>query len=176
MSLPSSPLQKVHGFNRREFLHTLTGCALSLLLAACTAPQPLPTPGAGWKSYTGQLLYRAQEGRSVIGEVVVRNSGQTNFALDFLSGPGFPLLKIQVSGEDVVAEGVLARGRWRGNVQNAPKALQGWIGLREIFAQVPGKLKAPGWVVDIRSEAGRPKHIEARFTPTGERFAFHFSS
>ncbi len=108
--------------------------------------------------------------------MVVRHSGQNDFALNFLSGPGFPLLKLQVSGDDVVAEGVLARGRWSGKVQNAPKTLQGWAGLRQVFAGLPASLKAGGWTTEARSEGGRVEHIETRFAPTGERFVFHFAS
>ncbi|RYD61368.1 MAG: hypothetical protein EOP84_35815, partial [Verrucomicrobiaceae bacterium] len=93
---------------RHGFLHAILACAIPLLIAACTSPQDLPVPGAGWKSHTGQLLYRAPEGRSVIGEAVVRHSGRNDFALSFLSGPGFPLLKIQVSGDNVLAEGAMA--------------------------------------------------------------------
>lgn len=124
----------------------------------------------------GQLLYRAPEGRSVIGEAVVRHSGRNEFALNFLSGPGFPLLKLQVSGDDVLAEGALARGRWRGKVQNAPKALQGWIALREVFVQLPANLTTGGWATKVRATGAQVQHVEGRFAPTGERFTFHFGS
>lgn len=126
----------------------------------------------------GQLHYQGVGERSVIGEVIVRRSGTRDFALSFLSGPGFPLLKLQVSGDDVVAEGMFARGRWRGKVANAPKQLRSWIALREVFAELPAKrtsYKRSGWSTQVRFVGGRPEHIETAFS-TGERFAFHFAS
>lgn len=162
--------------NRRTFLTCLSLPALVSLLGACTVTQALPTPGAGWDSHTGQLLYRGPKDRSVIGDVVVRHSGRSDFALNFLSGPGFPLLKLQVSGDDVVAEGVLARGRWRGKVQKAPKTLQGWIALREVFVRLPADQTTGGWTTKARYSGSRLEHLDTRFAPAGERFAFHFGS
>lgn len=148
---------------------------LALMLLGCQTPQAFPTPGADWTTHTGQLQYRSAEGRSVIGDVVLRSSPAGDFQLDFRSGPGFPLLRIWQSGASARAEGVFARGTWQGRAAVAPAPLHGWMQLRGLFASLPARSSSyqrPPWRVNLVAREGRPERVEFNSAQTGERFVF----
>lgn len=114
---------------------------IALFLTGCA--QEFPTPGPDWKTFVGQLQYSTPK-RSIIGDVVVRSSGP-DFQLDFVTGPGFPLMSLRQDATHRSARGILARG----NTAN-------WFQLRERFDAL-----APG-----------ADSMEAGFA--GERFRFRF--
>jgi hypothetical protein len=153
--------------------------ALTVLgFGGCQTPTTFPQPTAAWQTSLGQLRYAGPE-RSVIGEVVVRRDGTSNFQLQFASGPGFPLLKLLVSGGHARAEGLFARGAWEGTRGSAPARLQGWMQLPEAFAQVS---KSKKMVRSSTFEATAVFNAEGALTQlgivtaaTGERFTFVFS-
>lgn len=92
-----------------------------------------PAPAAGWQTYTGQLFYRGANGKSVIGDVVIRRSAHGDFQLEFLSGPGVSLMRLQRSATALHLEGILARGSWNPPLNRVPAPLRGWSGLPAIF-------------------------------------------
>ena len=144
----------------------------ALLLAALLPLQPgcqstggaFPAPAAHWETYTGQMHYAGAS--SIVGDVVVRRSGH-DLQLAFSSGPGFPLMRLWVSGSRTKAEGVLARKPW-----------QGWLKLADAFAAVtPAQPVASGsgYRAEGTFSSGRLEHLVVTNTATGERFTFHFS-
>jgi hypothetical protein len=149
----------------------LTGCA-------STPKAAMPSPSQDWSTETGQLQYRPRAGRSVIGDVVVRRSGSQDFLLIFTSGPGVPLLRLQVHGSTAVAEGLFARGRWSGETDKAPPQLRGWLKLPAVFSATETRkteLRTASWSSTIRYAGTRPQRIEVDSPDTGEQFNFHFS-
>ena len=104
------------------------------MAVGCQTPTAFQKPDARWQTHTGQLQYLSGD-TSVIGDVVVRTFGSSEFQLDFQSGPGFPLMQLRQSGDRARAEGILARGRWKGMSSRAPQQLRGWVKLREEFSR-----------------------------------------
>ncbi len=135
---------------------------LAALVSGCQTASTFPAPGADWQTHSGQMQYVSAEGKSIIGEVVVRRSKQGDFQLAFSSGPGFPLMRLWKSGDRLRAEGALARGSWQGAAGKAPKPLQGWVSL-------PARFEAA-----VKGAA--PAHFTISAPETRERFAFHFGS
>jgi len=130
----------------------------SAALCGCQTPHAFPKPDATWQTRVGQLQY-VGGGRSVIGDCVVSRRGATDFQLEFSSGPGFPLLRLSRAGQIARAEGVLARGAWQGDPQQAPEQVRGWMRVAHSRA-VPGS--------ETRQIIDSPE--------TGERFVFAFSN
>jgi len=154
--------------------------ATSVLLPGCAAPQKSPELAIteSWTTHSGQLLYRSREGRSVIGEFVVRQSVGEGFVLHFSSGPGIPLLKLQRAGARVTAEGVMARGRWAGRPEDAPSHLQSWTVLEAPLAKLTdgaAVTSGPGWTARKSPAAGAAQNLRVTFPASGEEFVFHFS-
>lgn len=138
-------------------MKSLTSClALTLLLAGCQTPASFPTPDARWRTLTGQLQY-ATPAQSVIGEVVVSRLDSEYFQLEFVSGPGIPLMKLRQHENFGRAEGILARGSWQGQISRAPARLGSWFALHE------------------RLRTGARRRLTADFPASGERFVFHFN-
>jgi hypothetical protein len=145
------------------------------LLSSCQTISAFPALNAQWLTYTGQMHYAGQ--RSVVGDVVVRQSG-SNLQLAFSSGPGFPLMRLWVGGDQARAEGALARGSWHGNPGHAPAALRGWVKLAPAFAAIsPQKpvVNGDGFRAEATFAGGRLEHLVVRANASGERFTFHFS-
>ncbi len=160
--------------------------AVMLLLSGCQTLPPgrdisgrFPEPGAGWHNEVGQLRYVTPE-RAVIGEVVVSRKAASDFQLDFLTGPGVPLMRLRLSGVDAYAEGLFARGHWEGNPARAGR-LSGWFALREVFAAAKeGTFRsAPRarlqWSAEAEDAAGRLERLSVEFPKTRERFVFVFA-
>jgi hypothetical protein len=153
----SSHGPKLFAMHLRSFLSLLALAAAGLLFDGCQTPATFPTPGPDWQTLTGQMQHIAPNGKSVIGEVVIRRSKQGDFQLAFASGPGFPLMRIWVSGSKARAEGAMAHGSWQGDPAKAPQHLRGWFQLPKVFA-VKGHNR------------------DLRVTEGGEGFVFHFAS
>ncbi len=138
-----------------------------------------PAPGPGWKTSVGQLRYATPQ-RAVIGEAVVSRDGGQHFQLDFVAGPGVPLMSLRETETLARAEGLFARGSWSGNPTRA-KRLAPWTSLREVFAALDKAPSAtspegqrPRWTA--RSErVGAGRRVTVEYPKTDERFVFVFA-
>lgn len=175
----------------RRFLRHAFAAGLLALLPSCQTPsgsggaREFPTPGADWKTSIGQLRY-VNPKHSVIGEAIVSRHGPADFALDFLAGPGVPLMRLRESGNDVRAEGLFARGSWQGHATHAGR-LTSWVRLREAFAALDSASKGPRaclrapagsptlWTVQAERAEGKPQRVTVEFPKTQERFMFVFA-
>jgi hypothetical protein len=164
------------------FLSRLFRCAglplaaVLLLFSGCQSALDFPTAGGAWQTYTGQMHFGGV--RSVIGDVVVRRSGASDFQLAFSTGPGVPLMRLWESGDRARTEGALSRGAFSGNPAHAPSHLRGWLSLREVFAAVPaqgGKFSGSFGSAEAQVVGGRLQHLTVS-TSVGDRFTFHFGS
>jgi hypothetical protein len=124
--------------------------SLALFLTACQTTHRFTEPGPGWRTWHGQLKYTNPK-RSLIGEVVVSRHGTKDFQLEYMAGPGFPLMLLQQDATTTQAKGALAFG--------PPGHLKGWSLLRDSFATLP----ADAHSISVES----PK--------TRERFYFRFA-
>jgi len=159
--------------------------ALLFTLAGCQTARVFPAPGSHWKNAQGQLQYSTQK-RSVIGETVLTGNGLHDFQLDFLAGPGVPLMRLSEAGAVARAEGVFAGGIgvWQGNPAHAHGRLASWLALREVFAALETRIDAPSatvrsgpdaqnpWTAQLTQAPGEPQRIRIEFPKTKERFTF----
>jgi hypothetical protein len=160
-------------------VQVLFSLTVAILISGCasTPKAAMPTPGQNWTTDSGQLRYRPKSGKSVIGDVVVRRSGE-DFLLVFTSGPGVPLIKLQTHGSTATAEGIFARASWSGDVSKAPQNLRGWVSLPGIFAKaVPNtpEIRNAGLSARLSYAGGRPQGVDVTSAETGEQFTFHFA-
>ncbi len=157
---------------------------LLALVAGCQAPLTFPAPDAKWRTMTGQLQYVTPQ-RSVIGDCIVSALHGDQFQLDFVAGPGFPLMKLRQSGKMARAEGVFARGSWQGAAAQAPERLKSWFALRDILSAAmrsgAARLQSPGfWNAQSRN-GGQDITVQfvrgdmPRKSAWMERFVFHFN-
>ena len=152
-------------------------------LVGCQTAREFPAPGSHWKNAQGQLQYSTPK-RSVIGETVLSGNGVHDFQLDFVAGPGVPLMRLRESGSIARAEGVFAGGSWQGHPAHAHGRLASWVALREVFAALETHIddpaatltSAPGavypWTVQLTQAPGQPQRIRIHFPKTRERFTF----
>jgi hypothetical protein len=87
-------------------------------------------PTVNWQIKSGQLMYRTAT-TTLIGDVLVRLSNSGDFELTFSKGPGVTLLSLRQDATFAEVNGPFAKGRWSGAVDQAPKPLRGWLGLRD---------------------------------------------
>jgi hypothetical protein len=151
-----------------------------VLLTGCQTPYQFPAPGPAWETHVGQLQSTGN-GHSVIGDVVVSRSAPSEFQLDFLSGPGFPILKMRISGDHGRAESSFARASWQGNPRQAPGPLRAWLALPEVFTAAEASTGAPlasnpprHWTAQAEKSQGRLTQLRVDFLATGESFRFQF--
>jgi len=152
-------------------------------LCGCQTARQFPSPGSHWKNAQGQLQYTTPK-RSVIGEIVLSGNGLQDFQLDFVAGPGVPLMRLRESGAIARAEGMFAGGSWQGNPAHAHKRLASWVALREVFAALETRIDAPAatlqspvgnafpWTAQLTQAPGQPQRIRIEFPKTKERFTF----
>lgn len=176
----------------------------ALLLAGCQLPtggsprnparaaaeaRLFAIPASGKKTSIGQLRY-VTPARAVIGDTVVnRSGGGEAFQVDFTAGPGVPLMRLQIAGNEALAEGLFAWGRWRGKADR-PGRLAQWVALRDIFlvADTPAfrqqrlqKIESPRpskipWEATIeRHRNGSLHRLTVEFPAKKERFSFVFA-
>jgi len=162
----------------------LAGAVLLLsTLAACQTAREFPAPGSHWKNAQGQLQYTTPK-RSVIGEIVLSGNGLHDFQLDFVAGPGVPLMRLSEAGSVARMEGVFAGGTWQGNPAHAHGRLASWAALREVFAALETRIDAPSatlqsapgaaypWTAQLTQAPGESQRIRIDFPRTKERFTF----
>jgi len=159
---------------------------LAGLLAGCQSiQQNFGQPDARWHTETGQLQYSTPK-RSVIGEVVVTSLVNHEFQLDFMAGPGFPIMKLRQSGDTAHAEAAFARASWSGKTEHAPGKLKPWLALGDVFSQLAGpnalkkqvalQSQKPGfWTATANLSEGLPLDVTVQFPESKERFVFHFN-
>ncbi len=120
----------------------------------------------------------------MIGEAVVSRNGGQDFQLEYVAGPGVPLMRLRESGAAGSAEGVFARGGWQGVPSQAQGRIASWMSLREVFAAVEASgaashanVSAPNgaWHAQADLSAqGKPRRIAVDYPQTHERFVFVF--
>jgi len=154
-------------------------------LSACQTAREFPSPGSHWKNAQGQLQYSTPK-HSIIGETVLSGNGLQDFQLDFVAGPGVPLMRLSESGGIARAEGVFAgaTGKWQGDPKHAHGRLASWVALREVFAALETRIDAPSatltspseavrpWTAQLTQAPGQPQRIRIEFPKTQERFTF----
>ena len=75
-------------------------------------------------------MYRTAQ-TTLIGDVLVRFSKTGDFELTFSKGPGVTLLLLRQDASFAEVKGPFAEGRWSGPIEQAPKPLRGWLGVRD---------------------------------------------
>jgi hypothetical protein len=104
--------------------------AICLTSCAMLSRHQFTEPARDWQSRNGQLLYRAPK-TTLIGEVFVRFSKSGDFELAFSKGPGLTLLIVRQDSSFAQVKGALAGPGWSGPINQAPKRLRPWLGLRD---------------------------------------------
>lgn len=127
--------------------HRAVATAFSLLFAsavlcvtscATVSHHEFSEPTTGWKTKTGQLMYRSQK-TTLIGDALVRLSKTGDFELTLSKGPGITLLSLRQDATFAKITGIFARQGWSGPVTQAPPQLRGWLGLRDQFLRAPNQ-------------------------------------
>jgi hypothetical protein len=127
----------------------------SFCVTSCATPSQhqFSEPAGNWQTRSGQLMYRTAN-TTLTGDVLVRFSKGGDFELTFSKGPGVTLLSLRQDASFAEVRGPFAKAGWSGPVEQAPKPLRGWLGLR-------GKL--------IHSQ-----DQSVRYTAGNETFLFRF--
>ena len=115
-----------------EFLFGFVIVCFCVISCATVSHHQFSDPISGWKTKTGQLMYRAPN-TTLIGEALVRFSKTGDFELTVSKGPGITLLSLRQDATFAEVKGGLARQGWSGPVAQAPAQLRGWLGLRDQF-------------------------------------------
>ena len=97
---------------------------------ATTSRHQFSEPADNWQTKSGQLMYRTAT-TTLIGDVLVRFSTSGDFELTVSKGPGVTLLSLRQDANFAEVRGPFAKASWSGPVEQAPKPLRGWLGLRE---------------------------------------------
>ena len=159
-------------------LRILFTTATAILFSACATPIPSPQPS--WKQASGQIQTRGGK-TQVVGEIAIRYDDE-NFLAEITKGPSLPLLKIYGKGlhaDEVIAQGALARGTWKGAPVNAPAALQAWVALPEAFHWAEARkdgdrsysIQLPGVTTGGRRTGGKLAYLE--YARGGEQIILH---
>jgi hypothetical protein len=129
---------------------------------ATTSRHQFSEPTDNWQTKNGQLMYRTAT-TTLIGDVLVRFSKSGDFQLTFSKGPGVTLLSLRQDANFAEVKGPFARGGWSGPVEQAPKPLRAWLGLRDklIHSLATGRVRPTG---------GQDQSV--RYTVGDETFVF----
>ena len=121
---------------RRKAIKLIAATLATLIsLTSCqTFRHQFAQPEMNWQAKIGQLQYQGPK-TSLIGEVLVRFSKSGDFELTFTKGPGVTLIMVRQDATFARVEGPLARGRWAGPVEQAPRRFRGWLALRNVLRQ-----------------------------------------
>jgi len=167
-------------------VRTIPLLLLIVVFSGCQAPQQtFHTPDARWHTETGQLQYSNPK-RSIIGETVVTALDHQEFQLDFMAGPGFPIMKLRRSSDMAHAESALAHVSWNGKTEHPPGKLKPWLALADVFwrlsdsnaSQIQVILQssqAGFWKATANLKLGRPADVTIEFPQSQERFIFHLN-
>ena len=125
-----SPCLRAIAVNRPYLKIAITLSILSLVSCATTSRHQFVEPAGNWQTKSGQLMYRTAN-TTLVGDVLVRFSKSGDFELTVSKGPGLTLLSLRQDASFAEVKGPFAEGRWSGPVEQAPKPLRGWLGLRD---------------------------------------------
>lgn len=170
----------------RRSLSLIVSCLLLAAMFAGCATYQFATPNASWQSVIGQLQYVSPK-RSIIGETVVTRDGDQNFQLDFMTGPGLPILKLRKEGNKARAEAAFARVSWQGSAEHPVGPLKSWFALNEVFTAISGLHQTSGsaelhsqkpgfWNAKATVANGKPVDVRIEFPGSKEQFNFHFAN
>ena len=119
----------------------ISGLAITVFcVTSCVtvSPHQFSEPTAGWKTKTGQLMYRSPK-TTLISDALVRFSKMGDFELTLSKGPGITLLSLRQDTTFAKITGAFARQGWSGPVAQAPPQLRGWVALRDQFLHAPNQ-------------------------------------
>ena len=119
----------------------ISGLAITVFcVTSCVtvSPHQFSEPTAGWKTKTGQLMYRSPK-TTLISDALVRFSKMGDFELTLSKGPGITLLSLRQDTTFAKITGAFARQGWSGPVAQAPPQLRGWLALRDQFLHAPNQ-------------------------------------
>jgi hypothetical protein len=118
------------------FVPLLTIISFCIISCTTVSHHEFSDPAAGWRTKSGQLMYRAPN-TTLIGEALVRFSKTGDFELTVSKGPGITLLSVRQDATFAEVKGGLTGHGWSGPVAQAPPQLRGWLGLRDQFLHTP---------------------------------------
>jgi hypothetical protein len=124
--------------NRPYLISVLATTSFYVTSCAIISHHEFPEPATGWQTKTGQLMYRSPK-TTLIGDALVRFSKTGDFELTISKGPGITLLSLRQDASFAEVKGAFARQGWSGPVEQAPKQLRGWLGLRDQFIHAPDR-------------------------------------
>lgn len=123
---------------RRLRLHwALMIACFCVTSCATTSHHTFSDPTTGWQTKSGQLMYRTDK-TTLMGDVLVRFSKSGDFELSLSKGP-VALLTLRQDASFAEVSGPFAKGGWSGPVEQAPKPLRGWLGLRDKLINSPDR-------------------------------------
>jgi hypothetical protein len=120
---------KAIGLMRLCLLWFLSVACFCVTSCATTSHHKFSDPTTNWQTKSGQLMYRTTE-TTLIGDVLVRFSKSRDFELSLSKGP-VTLLTLRQNASFAEVKGPFAKGGWSGPVEQAPKPLRAWLGLRD---------------------------------------------
>ena len=88
-------------------------------------------------------------------------------------------MRLRVRGDLGTAEGMIARGRWRGSSEKAPERIAGWFVLPEVFSEAAsrsGRFQGETWTATSTLSGGRLTRLEIQVAKSGETFTFQFGA
>ena len=140
--LPAHPRSRYSRTSGRAaatgFVALLTIGSFCIISCATISYHEFSEPFTGWRTKSGQLMYRAPN-TTLIGEVLVRLSKTGDFELTVSKGPGITLLSLRQDATFAEVKGGMAGHGWSGRVDQAPLQLRGWLGLRDQFLHSPNQ-------------------------------------
>jgi hypothetical protein len=116
-------------FTRRYLPCSLAIACFCVTSCATTSQHKFSDPTADWQTKSGQLRYQTAQ-TTLIGDVLVRFSKSGDFELSLSKGP-VTLLTLRQDASFAEVKGPIAKGGWSGPVEQAPKPLRAWFGLRD---------------------------------------------
>ncbi len=133
-----STIARVMAVNRPNLKIVIALAILSLVSCATTSRNQFAEPAGNWQTKSGQLMYRTTQ-TTLVGDVLVRFSKSGDFELTVSKGPGVTLLSLRQDASFAEVKGPFAQGHWSGAVEQAPKQLRGWLGLRDKLIHSRGR-------------------------------------
>jgi hypothetical protein len=115
----------------------LTITCFCVTSCATTSHHKFSDPTTNWQTKSGQLMYRTAE-TTLMGDVLVRFSKSGDFELSLSKGP-VTLLTLRQDASFAEVKGPFAKGGWSGPVEQAPKPLRAWLGLRDKLISSQGQ-------------------------------------
>ena len=131
-------LDKAHDAVTTGLASFLVIVSLCVISCASVSRHRFSEPTAGWRTKTGQLMYRTPN-TTLMGEALVRFSQTGDFELTVSKGPGITLLSLRQDSTFAAVNGGLAQQGWSGTVAQAPPQLRGWLALRDQFLHEPDR-------------------------------------